>query len=136
MSTTRQKSCYRRCESPSLTQNILFGPGLTTVPRPFIKSQLFGLLRCYIVVDLIGHYVRASTYGQGVGAPPLLSDSFSHQILFGWLGAIRSYFDMASGYHLISLLGVGLGLTEPALWPPMFGSFTEAYTMRKLWGEQ
>jgi hypothetical protein len=42
---------------------------------------------------------------------------------------------MAGGYHLVSLLGVGLGLTEPALWPPMFGSFTEAYTMRKLWGE-
>lgn len=88
------------------------------------------------MVDLVGHYIRASTYGQGVGAPPLLADSLSHQILFGWLGAIRSYFDMAGGYHLISLLGVVFGLTEPALWPPMFGSFTEAYTVRKLWGEQ
>lgn len=80
--------------------------------------------------------MRAGTYGQGVSAPSLLSDSLSQQILFGWLMAIRSYFDMAAGYHVISLLGVGLGLTQPALWPPMFGSFTEAFTVRKLWGKQ
>lgn len=101
-----------------------------------MKSQLLGLLRCYVATDLIEHYIRATTYGQGVYAPPLLSASLSQQILFGWLSAIRAYFDMAGGYHICSLLAVGLGLTEPALWPPMFGSFTEAYTMRKVWGEQ
>ena len=101
-----------------------------------MMAQLLGVLRCYIVVDLIGHYIRSSTYGQGVSAPPLLSDSLSRQILFGWLYAIRSYFDLAYGYHICALVSVGLGLTEPALWPSPFGSFTEAYTMRKVWGER
>jgi hypothetical protein len=101
-----------------------------------MMAQLLGVLRCYIVIDLIGHYIRSSTYGQGVSAPPLLSDSLSRQILFGWLYAIRSYFDLAYGYHICALVAVGLGLTEPALWPPLFGSFTEAYTMRKVWGKR
>jgi hypothetical protein len=101
-----------------------------------MMAQLLGVLRCYIVIDLIGHYIRLSTYGQGVSAPPLLSDSLSRQILFGWLCAIRSYFDLAYGYHICALVAVGLGLTEPALWPSPFGSFTEAYTMRKVWGER
>jgi hypothetical protein len=101
-----------------------------------MMAQLLGVLRCYIVIDLIGHYIRSSTYGQGVSAPPLLSDSLSRQILFGWLCAIRSYFDLAYGYHICALVAVGLGLTEPALWPSPFGSFTEAYTMRKVWGKR
>jgi hypothetical protein len=99
-------------------------------------AQLLGVLRCYIVVDLIGHYTRSSAYGQGVSSPPLLSDSLSRQILFGWLHAIRSYFDLAYGYHICALVAVGMGLMEPALWPPLFGSFTEAYTMRKVWGKR
>src|SRR5271155_2914300 len=99
-------------------------------------AQLLDVLRCYIVIDLIGHYIRSSAYGQGVSAPPLLSDSLSRQILFGWLCAIRSYFDLAYGYHICALVTVGIGLTEPALWPSPFGSFTEAYTMRKVWGKR
>jgi hypothetical protein len=101
-----------------------------------MMAQLLGVLRCYIVIDLIGHYIRSSTYGQGASAPPLLSDSLSRQILFGWLYTIRSYFDLAYGYHICALVAVGLGLTEPALWPSPFGSFTEAYTMRKVWGKR
>jgi hypothetical protein len=107
-----------------------------SIQRPFIKSQLLGLLRCYIAVDLVGHYIRASASSQGVGAPSFLSDSLPQQVWFAWLSAVRSYFDMAYGYHICSLVAVGLGLTEPAHWPSMFGSFTEAYTMRKLWGGQ
>jgi len=99
-------------------------------------AQLLGLLRYYIVIDLVGHYIRSSAYGQGVSAPPLLSDSLSRQILFAWLYAIRSYFEIAYGYRICALVAVGIGLTEPTLWPSLFGSFTEAYTMRKVWGKQ
>jgi hypothetical protein len=101
-----------------------------------MTAQLLAVLRCYIVIDLIGHYMRSSAYGQGVSAPPLLSDSLSRQILFAWLYAIQSYFGLAYGYHICALVAVGIGLTEPALWPSMFGSFTEAYTMRKVWGKR
>lgn len=135
MSTTYRKSYNQESESTVSTRKPVLSE-LTCVPRSFMKSQLIGLLRSYIVLDLVGHYVRSSPYGMGVDAPLLLSDSLSHQVLFGWLAAVRSYLDMAYGYHLCSLLAVGLKLTEPALWPPMFGSLTRAYTMRNLWGEQ
>ena len=73
-------------------------------------AQVLGVLRCYIVIDVIGHYIRSSTYGQGVSAPPLLSDSLSRQILLGWLNTIRSYFDLAFGYRICALVAVGIGL--------------------------
>ena len=37
-------------------------------------------------------------------------------------------------YELLAMVGVALGLWEPQLWPPMFGSFWDAYTVRCTWG--
>jgi hypothetical protein len=95
-------------------------------------AQLLGRLSCDIVVDLIGNYIHSSAYGQGVSAPPLLSDRLSQQILSGWLYAIRSYFDLAYGYHICALVAVRTRLTEPALRPSPVGPVTESYAMRKV----
>lgn len=94
------------------------------------------MVRCYIAIDIICHYIRQSPYGKGVGGPPLLSDTLLNQIWFGWLNAARSYFELSYPYHLCAFLAVGLGLTEPALWPPIFGPVKEAYTVRNLWGKR
>lgn len=37
------------------------------------------------------------------------------------------------GFLLISLFHVGLGLSEPEIWPPLFGRIQDAYTIRKFW---
>ncbi len=92
------------------------------------------MLRCYVAIDILGYYIRNSPYGQGVNGPPLLSDTLLNQIWFGWLNATRSYFELSYPYHFCALLAVGLGLTEPALWPPIYGSSSEAFTVRNLWG--
>ncbi|TEB28472.1 hypothetical protein FA13DRAFT_1793947 [Coprinellus micaceus] len=31
-------------------------------------------------------------------------------------------------------VSIGLGLSEPAQWPPLFGSFLDAYTVQNVWG--
>ncbi len=37
-------------------------------------------------------------------------------------------------YEAASLLAVGLGLGRPEDWPDMFGNWSDAYTLRRLWG--
>ncbi|KAJ5746493.1 toxin biosynthesis protein Tri7-like protein [Penicillium odoratum] len=38
-------------------------------------------------------------------------------------------------WRATSIVAVGLGISEPANWPPMFGSSFEAYTIRNFWGK-
>ncbi|KAJ6119514.1 toxin biosynthesis protein Tri7-like protein [Penicillium sp. IBT 18751x] len=38
-------------------------------------------------------------------------------------------------WRATSIIAVGLGISEPASWPPMFGSSLEAYTIRNFWGK-
>lgn len=49
--------------------------------------------------------------------------------------AFRSGFEMSLGYYLVAGITVGLGLFNPPSWPPMFGSFSQGYTLRNLWGK-
>ena len=37
-------------------------------------------------------------------------------------------------HNVTALVFVGLGQSSPTLWPDMWGRWTDAYTMRKLWG--
>lgn len=41
---------------------------------------------------------------------------------------------LGAAHHFLSLVCVGLGYSNPALWPDMLGGWQEAYTIRKLWG--
>ncbi|KAH7096037.1 membrane bound O-acyl transferase family-domain-containing protein [Paraphoma chrysanthemicola] len=36
-------------------------------------------------------------------------------------------------YHVFALLAVSLGISEPADWPPFYGSISEAYMLRRFW---
>jgi hypothetical protein len=37
-------------------------------------------------------------------------------------------------YEMLAVCSVALGLTEARDWPKLFGSVTEAYSLRNLWG--
>jgi len=41
---------------------------------------------------------------------------------------------MSSAHNLIALVCVGLGRSSPTLWPDIWGSWGDAYTVRRLWG--
>ena len=36
-------------------------------------------------------------------------------------------------YSLMALIFVGLGVSEPRYWRPLFGSVTDGYTIRRFW---
>ncbi|KEF56429.1 uncharacterized protein A1O9_08010 [Exophiala aquamarina CBS 119918] len=42
---------------------------------------------------------------------------------------------MGMGYYLLAATAVGVGVSRPQSWPPMYGSFIKkGYTMRNIWG--
>ncbi|RBA17527.1 hypothetical protein FPRO05_11242 [Fusarium proliferatum] len=49
-----------------------------------------------------------------------------------WLSGIGTTSEIC--YNVIAVVLVGLGLSEPVMWPSWFGSFTEAYSVRRWWG--
>jgi hypothetical protein len=44
------------------------------------------------------------------------------------------YFGMTAIYSVVSILSVGLKMSKPHDWPPVFTSPLEAYTLRRYWG--
>ena len=63
-------------------------------------------------------------------ALPLLT-----QIRLAWMMAFRGGFEMSVSYCLVGGITVGLGIFDPQSWPPMFGSITQGYTLRNVWGK-
>jgi len=54
--------------------------------------------------------------------------------LLGTLGSGLGVFCAQQGvYSLVALAAVGLGLSEPRYWRPLFGSISQAYTVRRFW---
>ena len=46
----------------------------------------------------------------------------------------KSYCMINILYDLLALLAVGTGCSAPACWPPPFGRWRDAYTVRRFWG--
>ncbi|KAL5356670.1 membrane bound O-acyl transferase family-domain-containing protein [Aspergillus floccosus] len=65
--------------------------------------------------------------------PPTMQDILTNLgvTLLGW-GPIGSWF-IEVHYRILSVVSVGLGVSRPHQWPPLFGSITEAHTLRRFW---
>ncbi|KAL4886421.1 membrane bound O-acyl transferase family-domain-containing protein [Aspergillus karnatakaensis] len=66
--------------------------------------------------------------------PPTLTEVGVHLgvALMAW-GPMGSVF-INIFYRVVAVLSVGLGISRPDQWPSLFGSITEAYTVRRFWG--
>jgi hypothetical protein len=51
-----------------------------------------------------------------------------------WLNILGAGVVMSILYTILSFVTVGLGISMPQDWPPLFGNVFEAYTVRKCWG--
>jgi hypothetical protein len=48
--------------------------------------------------------------------------------------AISVWLSMTISHLVCSIICVGTGLSEPAVWPHLFGNWSDAYTLRRFWG--
>ncbi|KAF5615427.1 toxin biosynthesis (Tri7) [Fusarium sp. NRRL 52700] len=79
--------------------------------------------------DLSGDRVRLFSRLNEVTPYELLQRAIS---TVTWLSGIGTTSEIC--YNVIAVVLVGLGLSEPVMWPSWFGSFTEAYSVRRWWG--
>jgi len=64
-----------------------------------------------------------------LAAIPLL-----HRVPYVLAWAIGTGASISTAHNAVALLCVGLGRSSPALWPDIWGSWGDAYTVRKFWG--
>ncbi|KAF2120203.1 tat pathway signal sequence [Lophiotrema nucula] len=68
--------------------------------------------------------------------PPehLSHDAFTLRVATVCAFWIASYFSIQAFFSSMAILGVATGVTPVRVWPPIFGSLTQGYTVRTFWG--
>ena len=59
---------------------------------------------------------------------------FFHRIPYVLAWAIGMGASVSTMYNVVALVYVGLGHSSPTLWPDIWGSWGDAYTVRRFWG--
>ncbi|KAI5830619.1 hypothetical protein K523DRAFT_319674 [Schizophyllum commune Tattone D] len=116
-------------------------PHLRQIPKgqsrtSYLVEHFLWLVFYFIVADLVNLYITNNpiTSSRAAERFPAWSQGPIFQALnsYAYWGNIWAGFNIQ--YELLAMAGVTLGLWEPQLWPPMFGSFWDAYTVRRTWG--
>lgn len=106
----------------------------------FVVSRVVATLVAYLVVDLVAcappaeaHLVRADKATllslRSLGADDVVFRAIMTVIY--WLITATLNLCMTNAGAIVA---VGLGLSRPADCPPLYGSFAEAFTVRRFWG--
>ncbi|KAL1666370.1 membrane bound O-acyl transferase family-domain-containing protein [Schizophyllum commune] len=107
-------------------------PHLRQVPKGqsrgsyVIEHSLWLIVYC-LISDLVALYVGSYPYGS-------TPESVLFQVLNCYACWIKLWVNFAIQYETLAVLCVASGVWAPQLWPPMFGSFWDAYTVRRTWG--
>ncbi|KAF8644333.1 hypothetical protein AX16_008541 [Volvariella volvacea WC 439] len=114
------------------TRYIRPGPKSGTPRVQFILHQLVRLAKLMLIFDI------ASIIGRWkVSTPSDPSTFLRHPWVMRFVGA-ASYgapgmTAIDASYTIGGILSVGLGLSKPEEWPPLFGNLREGYTIRRFW---
>ncbi|KAJ5619896.1 hypothetical protein N7510_003880 [Penicillium lagena] len=115
--------------------------GITFIPRrAFLLRQFVVLAWQYALCDIIQFAVHQQAAGPSavvftepkwnVSLNEWIKRCLTHSI--SWFLITRIFID--SRYRLVSIVTVGLGMSSPPDWPPVFGRMADAYTLRQFWG--
>lgn len=116
-------------------------PHVREVPKTQSRRSFIVERLCYAALyifwaDLVGLYVTHNpiTSSRAAEKFPVTSEGLLFQAfnVTAWWGNVWSGF--AALYELLAAGSVAFGLWEPRFWPPMFGSWWDAYTVRRTWG--
>ncbi|KFZ03723.1 hypothetical protein V502_10716 [Pseudogymnoascus sp. VKM F-4520 (FW-2644)] len=109
----------------------------------FVRRRAAHILIMYLALDAIFAFLPAPNPGKDIPEykQPLLSrmgDITLEEIIARpitvLLPAFSIYGIFTIPYNIASITAVLFGGSEPRNWPPLFGSFREAYTLRRFWG--
>lgn len=119
----------------------------TWIPsRPrFLLNTLKTLIPCWIILDLMSlvppQSAEARVEDFAWNRVPIFSRLFEVSIeeiakrfLTTFLFWTATYCILQVFYSIVAGVSVALGLTRVEVWPPLFGSMTQCYSMRQFWG--
>ncbi|RDX42847.1 hypothetical protein OH76DRAFT_1458595 [Lentinus brumalis] len=100
----------------------------------FLRHRCGQALWSFVLADVTESYVHLCRH---LYAPGLLPPTLGGFLLHSWnllVFGVMTYAILKMCYEVKSLLAVGLGLSRPPDWPDLFGKFSDAYTVGRLWG--
>jgi hypothetical protein len=110
-------------------------PAPTDGRKALVLTKLRELTFNVIMFDLVGFLNRANPCFKQNG-PPVggahISVLWRLELILGF--AAGEYLILTTMHGVYCSLSVGFGLSEPHHWPSLFGSVSEAYTLRRFWG--
>ncbi|KAI0768181.1 membrane bound O-acyl transferase family-domain-containing protein [Trametes elegans] len=104
----------------------------------YVLMRLRELLVCLIVIDLMEAYTHThpQVYEPGAATehfPPGPIGYLMYTLsVAAWLAIV--FFSMKLSYTVATAAIVAFHLGKPEAWPDMFGSYTDAYTIGRVWG--
>ncbi|KAK2865366.1 hypothetical protein FQN49_003642 [Arthroderma sp. PD_2] len=111
--------------------------------RRFLTFRTIRFILGYLLLDFITAQSLEDAHVKfGPGKEKILSriieGSYSGQDLGETLGAIvgfalAGYLNLTVLFDFISVLAVGLGISDVEGWPPIFGPLSEMYSIRRFW---
>ncbi|KAL1691186.1 membrane bound O-acyl transferase family-domain-containing protein [Schizophyllum commune] len=91
-----------------------------------VEHSLWLIVYC-LISDLVALYEGSYPYGS-------TPETVLFQVLNCYACWTKLWVNFAIQYEALAVLCVASGVWAPQLWPPMFGSFWDAYTVRRTWG--
>lgn len=73
-------------------------------------------------------------YQSQEGLVSVLSQLLPRQIQLTWVAKFKSYFQLELQYAAGASLTTMLRLYKPQDWPPLFGRWADAWSVRTFWG--
>ncbi|KAF9463580.1 membrane bound O-acyl transferase family-domain-containing protein [Collybia nuda] len=106
-------------------------------PQPtrgrFIISQFLRMGLYLVILDIV-HAIVASSSIYAENSIPTVSQPYYWQLFGALLFALGSSASINIAHTTLSIISVGIGISEPQRWPPFFGNWTETCTVRAFWG--
>ncbi|KAJ3824874.1 membrane bound O-acyl transferase family-domain-containing protein [Lentinula raphanica] len=107
-------------------------------PKPqsrltFVLSQLPSTIAVYLVADIANLALRSHP-GFLPDGPSIADVGSLMRYINVLLFAVSSYYALQSQYKVCSIVATALGLSRPESWPDIMGKWSDAYTVRRLWG--
>ncbi|KAK3332354.1 hypothetical protein B0T19DRAFT_101104 [Cercophora scortea] len=108
---------------------------VTTFPRAaFVATKFVRAFACYLVWDAIVLAERKATFPANMQWA-WDKDTLGQIAWLDFLMLLTTYVGMTMQFELVAGVGVGLFLSQPEDWPPLFGDITTCSTIAAVWGK-
>ena len=106
-------------------------PPSTASRWPFVLGRVLRVVEYVLVIDFSQSYMHLPVHepGRSIATYAYLP-RFFYTLTYG----MNAYAVLNLQYEIAAGVNVALGLSQPKAWPPMFGNWADAYTVRNLWG--